>query len=94
MGYFYAVSIQRNPAEQTILVGYLIPKKLRNLLDIAVGDVLDIHYSKEDKANILKRSDSNGAICGLCKDEEQHARFRGLNFCRWCAEEVADLVLD
>jgi len=69
----------------------VIPSAVRSLLGVAIGDSLDMYYSHNDSTILLKRSEVNETICGLCKMKEMHIQFKNLNLCRECADGIAML---
>ena len=71
----------------------VIPKELRNLLGLEVGDMLDIFFSTDNNTLALKRSEANDAMCNACKMEEHSLRFKSLHLCGKCTEGIASLTL-
>ncbi len=60
----------------------VIPKELRNTLDIDIKDALEI-YTDSDKI-ILKKYSS---ACIFCGNADELINFKGKNVCRKCVEE-------
>lgn len=62
----------------------VIPKELRNVLEIAIKDPVEIFV--EDEYVILHKYDP---ACCLCGSMEDIGNFNGKNICKSCIAEIA-----
>ena len=66
---------------------YVIPKSIRESLDIKDGDPIEI-FVEEDRI-ILKKYNP---FCCFCGSSEDMVNFEGKNICRQCAKKIGELI--
>ena len=65
----------------------VLPKELRNSLNINTKDLLEIHI--EGDMIILKKSEEK---CVLCGSGEDIVSFGGKNLCRACVDGIKNII--
>ena len=66
----------------------VIPKEIRNTLNIKTKDLLEIHI--ESDMIILKKSENK---CVLCAGSDELLPYNGKFVCRECAESLKNMML-